>query len=66
MPDEALQTVPTSPSVSSPPLLFLENLKELIADQTEHIGRGESIQCAEHVIGEPIDRKKTRQRHEKQ
>ena len=66
MPDDALQIVPTSPSVSNPPLLFLRNLKELIADQTEQIGRGESIQCAEHVIGEPIDRKETRQRHEKQ
>jgi hypothetical protein len=66
MPDDALQIVPTSPSVSNPPLFFLRNLKELIADQTEQIGRGESIQCAEHVIGEPIDRKETRQRHEKQ
>jgi len=37
-------------------------LQELIADQAADIRRDESIQGAEHMIGETIDRKDTRQR----
>ena len=65
-PAEVLHSVSSMPVVSSPPLPLFGDLLHLLADDVQHVGRGETAERADHLIHHVVDREEARERDQEQ